>query len=69
MSVNGLSYDVVLQMVEGLQNQAYVVYTNNFYSSPTLFKELVNNGFRAVGTMVPTRRECPDVLKDQRKIW
>ena len=69
MSVNGLSYDVILQMVERLQNQGYVVYTDSFYSSPALFKELVNNGLGAVGTMDPTRRECPDVLKDQRKKW
>ena len=54
MSVNGLSYDVVMQMVEGLQNRGYIVHTDNFYSSPTLFKELVNNGFGAVGTMDPT---------------
>ena len=65
MSLNGLSYDVAMQMVEGLQNQGYVVYTDNFYSSSTLFKELVNNGFGAVGTMDPTRREWPDVLKEQ----
>ena len=55
MSVNGLSYDIVMQMVEGLQNQGYVVYTDNFYSSPTLFKELVNNGFGTVGTMESIR--------------
>ena len=48
VSVNGLSYDVVLQMVEGLQNQGYV----NFYSSPTLFKELVNNGFKLWGQWI-----------------
>ena len=65
--MNGLRYDVVMQMVEGLQNQGYVVYTDNFYSSPTQFKEFVSNGIGAVGTMDPTRRERPDVLKDQKK--
>ena len=69
MSLNGLNYDLVMQMVEGLQNQGYVVYIDNFYSSSTLFKELVKNGFGDVGTMDPTRRECPDLLKDQRKKW
>ena len=66
VSVNGLSYDVVMQMVEGLQNEGYIVYTDNFYSSPTLFKELVNQGFWAVETMDPTSRGCPAVLKDQK---
>ena len=67
MSVNGLSYDVVMQMVEVLQNRGYVVYTDNFYSSPTQIKELVNNGFGAVGTMDPTHRECPVVLNNQKR--
>ena len=35
--VNGLSCDVVMLMLEGLQNQGYIVYTDNFYSSPSLF--------------------------------
>ena len=63
MSVNGLSYDVVMQMVEVHQNEGYIVYTDNLYSSPTLFKELVNQGFGTVGTMDPTRWGCPAILK------
>ena len=33
VSSKGLSYDVVMNMVEGLENQGYIVYTDNFYSS------------------------------------
>ena len=34
MSSKGLSYDVVMNMVEGLENQGYnIIYINNFYSS------------------------------------
>ena len=39
MSFKGLSYDIVMNMVEGLESQGYIVYTDNFYSSPTLFSD------------------------------
>ena len=58
--------DVVMNIVEGLENQGYV-YTDNFYSSPTLFTDLVNKGFGAVGTIDPTRRGCPAALGLQKK--
>ena len=54
-------------MIEGLHNPRYIVCTDNFYSSPSLFKELVNYKFGAVGAMDPTRRGCPAVLRDQKK--
>ena len=38
-----------------------------FYSSPTLFKELVKHGFGAVGTEDTTRKGCPFVLTAQKK--
>lgn len=60
-----LSYDVVMQIVEGLQKEGYIVYTDNFYSSPTLFNELVNQGFGVVGTMDPTRMSS--CSEDQNK--
>ena len=47
-----------MNMVEGLENQGYIIYTDNFYSSPTLFTDLVNKGFDAVGTIDHTRRGC-----------
>ena len=40
LSSNGLSYDVVMKIVSGLEKQGYIVYMDNFYSPPTLFKEL-----------------------------
>ena len=67
MSSKGLSYDVVMNMVEGLENQGYIVYTDNFYSSPTLFTDLVNKGFGAVGTIDPTRRGVQLLLDCRRR--
>ena len=67
VSSKGLSYDVGMKMVEGLENQGYIVYTDNFYPSPKLFNDLVQNGFGAVGTIDPSRRRCPSVLVLQKK--
>lgn len=51
-----------------LKNRNFVVYTVNFYSSPVLFEELVvKQGFGAVGTINPTRENCPKSLASQKK--
>ena len=63
----GLCHDVVMQMVSGLENQGYVVYMDNFYSSPVLFIDLHRLRFGAVGTLDPTRRGCPGNLSAQGK--
>ena len=57
ISLNGLSYDV--DLVSGLENQGYLLYTDNFYSSPNLFRASVAQGFGAVGTLDPKRRGSP----------
>ena len=67
ISSNGLGYDVVIKMVSGLENQGYIVYTDNFYSSSALFLELQRQKFGAVGTIATNRRGCPDALEGQKK--
>ena len=42
VSPNGLSYDVVMPMVKGLQKEGYIVDIDNFLLTPTLLKKLVN---------------------------
>ena len=56
-----------MKIVSGLEKQGYIIYMDNFCSSPTLFKELVNQGFGAVGTRDITRKACPFVLTAQKK--
>ena len=65
-SSNGLSYDVMIDLVNGLDNQGYTVYMDNFYMSLILFKELANLGFGAVGTLDISWKSVPNVLKIQR---
>ena len=62
-SSNGLAYDVVVDLVKGLENQGYRLFTNNFYSSPILFEYLKANGFEACGTIDIKRRNVPKCLK------
>ena len=67
-SDKGLSYDFVTSLLQGLENQGYRVFCDNFYTSPTLFKHLKSIGFEACGTATSNRREFPEQLKSYQKI-
>ena len=55
---HGLAHRVVMDLVNDpkLLHKGYIVYTDNFYSSPALFRELTDNGFGACGTARKDRR-------------
>ena len=68
LDLNGRSHShaVVLAMVEKLQGSH--VYMDNFYSSPDLFTELIEQGFGACGTV--RINHCgppPDIKKNLAK--
>ena len=58
---HGLAHKVVLELTddERLKGRGYVVFTDNFYSSPPLFRELSEEGFGAVGTVRLNRKGVP----------
>ena len=60
----GLTHKVVLQLVadDRLQHKGYVVVTDNFYSSPALFSDLVARGIGACGTARKNRRGIPPAV-------
>ena len=64
-SVRGLAHRVVMGLVdnEQLKQKGYIVYTDNFYSSPALFRELLQEGFGAVGTVRKDRRGIPEAVR------
>ena len=62
-SSNGLAYDVVVDLVKGLENQGHRLFTDNFYSSPILFEYLKANGVEACGTIDIKRCNVPKCLK------
>ena len=49
--MNGLGYDVVMQLMDGLFHQGFHLFCDNFYSSPTLFNDLFEKGCFATGTV------------------
>ena len=64
----GLAHRVVMELVEDerLQGKGYVVVTDNFYSSPALFRELKQRGFGACGTTRRDRRSIPQTARDAK---
>jgi hypothetical protein len=65
----GHSYNVVLGLLRNnnLLGKGYTVYTDNYYSSPTLFDKLRSEDTTVVGTVRLTRKEMPIALKRKMK--
>ena len=58
-----MAHKVVMNLVEGLEGKGYHIFTDNFYSSPSLFSELHDRGFEACGTVRIDRVGIPKVLQ------
>ena len=56
---NGLTYAVVVKLLEGVEKNKHHVYMDNLYTSPTLFKDLKASGFEACGTARTDRIGMP----------
>ena len=57
----GLAHRVVMDLADDqrLEGKGYLIYTDNFYSSPDLFQALADKGFGACGTARKDRRGIP----------
>ena len=53
---------VVLDLLSGLEGSGLHLYTDNFYTSPTLYLQLYNRGIHACGTCRPNRAGFPKEL-------
>lgn len=61
----GLSFDVVKTLVnKEYLGSGYVVYCDNFYTSPRLFRDLCQQGFGACGTYRQNRVGVPKTLEN-----
>ena len=67
-TTKGLTYAVVMKLVEGLQNKGHHLYCDNFYSSPDLFTDLQRLGFGACGTVRLNRQGLPERIQCQSKL-
>ena len=61
----GLAHRVVLELADDdrLQHKGHVIVTDNFYSSPALFRDLLSRGFGACGTARKDRRGIPPSVR------
>lgn len=58
-----LGYDVVMELTECKRNQGYHVYTDNFYTSPPLLRDLKQVGLLGCGTTSANRKHFPKEMK------
>ena len=56
----GLSYDVVMELMEPYLGQVYHIYFDNFYASPQLVKDHFSKGTLSVSTVKPNRKDFPE---------
>lgn len=63
-SSKGLAYDVVTRLCEPYLDQGYIIYLDNFYTSPSLFVHLLERKTLSCGTTRKDRRGFPSQLKD-----
>jgi hypothetical protein len=63
-SFNGVTYDLVMDMMRGYVDKGYSLYCDNYYASPQLFRDLFQLGTYATGTVRQNRRGIPQTLKD-----
>ena len=57
-----LSEQVVSSLLHGFSDFNHIVYMDNFYSSPNLFRQLVTRNIGAVGTVKHSRKNMPPQL-------
>ena len=64
----GHTYNVVMGLMKkcGFLNKGYTLYTDNYYTSPTLYKDLDDQGTNAVGTVRVNRKEMPAAVKNSK---
>ena len=59
-SEQGLCFDMVMELVAPFEFQGYALFTDNYYSSPSLCDALLEVEIRATGTLRTNRTGVPD---------
>ena len=59
-SEQSLSFDVVMKLVAPFEFQGYELFTDNFYSSPSLFDALLEVGIHVTGTLCTNHTGVPE---------
>ena len=64
VSVHGIIYDLVMNLVSPYLHQGFQLFMDNYYTSPFLFLDLFFNGTGACGTCRLNRSGLPRKIKD-----
>ena len=65
-SDKGRTYDLVTSLLEPYMKQGHTLYVDNYYSSPTLFSDLLDNDTGACGTARSNRKGMPVKVKQTK---
>ena len=63
----GLGYDVVMHLMENYYGKGYLLFTDNFYTSPILCKDLLEKKIYLTGTVRTNRKQFPEDLTIKSK--
>ena len=63
-SSNGISYDLVMDLLRNHFEKGHKLFCDNYYSSPQLFMDLWYLGTGATGTVRPYRKGIPNLIKN-----
>lgn len=66
-SESGATYDTVIRMTQQYQNQQLVLFTDNWFTSPTLMNALKQRGIRMCGSVRSNRKGMPRISKNAIK--
>ena len=64
---NGLTYDLVIRLLEPLLDQGYTLFTDNYYTSQALATTLLQCNTHLVGTVRSNRTGFPAALKNTKQ--
>jgi hypothetical protein len=63
-SADGATYDTVMRMLQGYEDKAHILFTDNWFTSPTLLLALQQQGIRLCGSVRRNRKGMP-VISDE----
>ena len=66
---NGVAYGIVLKLIEPCLRKGYTVYMDSYYSSPLLYKDLLDAGTTASGTLRNNQKNFPGSLKQNLSLY
>ncbi len=56
-----------MELLQSLDGEGFIIYMDNFYTSPTLLQALYERGILAVGTLRTDRRGTPEAVRDGKQ--